>query len=196
MCKYIFTELFPLNQFDIKDQLIMQYLRSMYTLLSWFYTKKQPKVQDVNNYFIQFANTNFDESKLTQKEKYDIAFAKLAMGNSLTIPYISLNELFRKQHTVKLIWNSSQIHAKSVALDEDFSSKKFYKYYFRKLKPCPFIVQILNSLLPVAILESVYGKLSNIEIDMIDGKINFADCPPPTPFKQRPGSTLVPSVCN
>lgn len=60
MCKYIFTELFPLNQFDIKDQLIMEYLRSMYHLLSWFYTKKEPKVEDINNYFIQFANANFD----------------------------------------------------------------------------------------------------------------------------------------
>jgi hypothetical protein len=150
----------------------------------------------VNNYFAQFASTSFDESKLTQKEKYDIAFAKLAMGNSLTIPYNSLNELYRKEHTVKLIWNSSQIHAKSVALDEDFSSKKFYKYYFRRLKPCPFIGQILNSLLPVAILESVYGKLSNIEIDMIDGRISFVDCPVPTPFKPRPGMTLVPATCN
>lgn len=40
MCKYIFTEVFPLNQFDIKDPLVMEYLRSMYALLSWFYTKK------------------------------------------------------------------------------------------------------------------------------------------------------------
>jgi hypothetical protein len=39
------------------------------------------------------------------------------MGNSLTIPYLSLNELYRKEHTVKLIWNGSQIHAKSVSLD-------------------------------------------------------------------------------
>ena len=31
---------------------------------------------------------------------------------------------------------------------------------------------------------------------MIDGKINFNDCPAPVPFKPRPGVTLVPSVCN
>ena len=80
-------------------------------------------------------------------------------------------------------------------MDEDFSSKKFYKYYFRRLKPCPFIIQILNSLLPVAILESVCGKLKNIEIDMIDGKIAFVDSPLPIPFKAKPGVTLVPSVC-
>jgi hypothetical protein len=98
---------------------------------------------------------------LTQKEKYDIAYAKLAMGNSLSIPYFSLQELYKKEHSVKLVWNGSQIHAKSVLLDEDFSSKKFYKYYFQKLKPCPFISQIINSLIPVTILESVYGKLTN-----------------------------------
>ena len=60
MCKYIFTELFPLSQFDAKDQLIMEYLRSMYLLLSWFFTKKEPKIDDINNYFNQFVNTNFD----------------------------------------------------------------------------------------------------------------------------------------
>jgi len=63
----------------------------MYYLISWFYTKREPKLDDINHYFSQFASTNFDESKLTQKEKYDIAFAKLAMGNTLTIPYMSLN---------------------------------------------------------------------------------------------------------
>lgn len=133
---------------------------------------------------------------MTQKEKYDIAYAKLAMGNTLSIPYHSLNDLYRKEHTVKFIWNGSQIHAKAAAIDEDFSSKKFYKYYFRRLKPCPFITQILNSLLPIAILESVYGKLNNIQIDMIEGKVNFVDCPPPKPFKPKEGITLVPAMCN
>ena len=118
------------------------------------------------------------------------------MGNLLTIPYISLNELYRKDYTVKFIWNASQIHAKSVSLDEEFNSKKFYKYYFRKLKPCPFISQILNALLPVVILESANGKLNNIQIDMVGGKVDFVDCPPPTPFQSRQGTTLIPAVCN
>ena len=51
-------------------------------------------------------------------------------------------------------------------------------------------------MLPVAILESVCGKLKNIEIDMVDGKISFVDSPPPIPFKARAGITLVPSLCN
>lgn len=95
-----------------------------------------------------------------------------------------------------MIWNGSQIHAKASAIDEDFSSKKFYKYYFRKLKPCPFISQILNSLIPLAIVESLYGRLSNIEIDMIEGRTSFVDCPPPKPFRPKVGTTLVPAVCN
>ena len=196
MCKYIFTELHPTVQFDSKDPLIMDYMRSMFYLICWFYTKKEAKLDDINNYFNQYINTNFDQSKLTQKEKYDIAFAKLGMGNTLTIPYLSPNELYRKEHTVKLIWNGSQIHAKAAAIDEDFNSKIFYKYYFRKLKPCPFISQILNSLIPIAIVESVYGRLNNIEIDMIEGKTDFVETPPPKPFQAQPGVTLVPSVCN
>lgn len=83
-----------------------------------------------------------------------------------------------------------------MSLDEEFNSKKFYKYYFRRLKPCPFISQILNALLPVAILESASGRLNNIQIDMVAGKVDFVDCPPPTPFQARPGTTLIPAVCN
>ena len=31
---------------------------------------------------------------------------------------------------------------------------------------------------------------------MVDGKTTFVDAPPPTPFKAKPGVTLVPPVCN
>lgn len=31
---------------------------------------------------------------------------------------------------------------------------------------------------------------------MIDGKVNFVDCPPPTPFKPKPETTLIPTLCN
>jgi hypothetical protein len=31
---------------------------------------------------------------------------------------------------------------------------------------------------------------------MIEGKVNFVECPPPKPFKPRSGSTLVPTICN
>lgn len=31
---------------------------------------------------------------------------------------------------------------------------------------------------------------------MVEGKVNFADCPPPKPFKPRQGITLVPAICN
>lgn len=118
------------------------------------------------------------------------------MRPSLTIPYMSLNDLYRREHTVKFIWYGSQLHAKAFGLDEDFSSKKFYKHYFRKLKPSPFIVQIINSIIPVAIIECVNGNLKNAEVNMIEGKIQSVDCPPPVPFKPKPGVTLVPANCN
>jgi len=60
MCKYIFTELHPTVQFDSKDPLIMDYMRSMFYLICWFYTKKEAKLDDINNYFNQYINTNFD----------------------------------------------------------------------------------------------------------------------------------------
>lgn len=60
MCKYIFGEFFPPALFDIKDALIMEYLRAMYSLISWFYTKKEPAPEEINTHFAQFVNTNFD----------------------------------------------------------------------------------------------------------------------------------------
>lgn len=75
------------------------------------------------------------------------------MGNNqFTIPYLSLSDLYRKEHTIKFIWNGSQIMAKRLTIEEEITSKKFYKYYYRKIKPCPFMVQILNSLIPLTIV--------------------------------------------
>jgi hypothetical protein len=34
------------------------------------------------------------------------------------------------------------------------------------------MVQILNSLIPLTIVEIVYGKISNIEADLISGKVS------------------------
>jgi hypothetical protein len=31
---------------------------------------------------------------------------------------------------------------------------------------------------------------------MIEGRINFLDCPPPIPFKPKPNVTFVPNICN
>lgn len=75
------------------------------------------------------------------------------MGNNkFTIPYLSLSDLYRKEHTIKFIWNGSQIMSKKFKIDEEVTSKKFYKYYYRKIKPCPFMAQILNALIPLTIV--------------------------------------------
>lgn len=58
-----------------------------------------------------------DEPVLSLKEKYDIAYTKLEMGNNqFTIPYLSLSDLYRKEHTIKFIWNGSQIMAKRLTI--------------------------------------------------------------------------------
>lgn len=95
---------------------------------------------------------------LTDSEKYSIAFTKLAMGNQFKIPYLSLTDLYRKEHTIKFIWNGSQILARKLLIDEEITSKKFYKFYYRIIKPCPFTMQIINSLIPLMILENAYGQ--------------------------------------
>ena len=104
---------------------------------------------------------HYEETDLSTDEQFNIIYSKLAMGNQLVIPYFSLSDLYRHEHTIKFIWNASQIHAKTLTFDEEVNSRKFYKFYFRKLKPCPFINQILNSLIPVAVVQSSYGTLKN-----------------------------------
>ena len=130
----------------------MDFLRSLYFLISWFFVKKEVKIEEINNNFILYLNKAYDEPTLTQKEKYDIAYTKLAMGNQFTIPYLSLGDLYRKEHTIKFIWNGSQILAKKLTIEEEISSKKFYKYYYRIIKPSPFMSQVVNSLIPMAIV--------------------------------------------
>ena len=59
-----------------------------------------------------------DEPNLSLKEKFDIAYTKLEMGNNqFTIPYLSLSDLYRKEHTIKFVWNGSQIMAKRLTIE-------------------------------------------------------------------------------
>jgi hypothetical protein len=97
IARYVLEQLF--NQrvvVDQKDPLVMDYLKSLYYMISWFFTKKEPKTEEVNNNFILHLSKPYEDASLSQKEKFDIAFTKLAMGNQLTIPYLSLNDLFKK----------------------------------------------------------------------------------------------------
>lgn len=88
------------------------------------------------------------------------------------------------------------MHAKINSVDEEINSKKFYKYYFRKLRPCPFISQIINCMIPITVLQNCYGNLKNCEIDMIEGKIQMVNCPPPVPLRHDKNTKLVPENAN
>lgn len=196
ICRFIFEETFPHTLPDSKDQLIMDFMRSLYFLIAWFFLKKELKAEEINNSFILYLGKTYDEPTLTQKEKYDIAFTKLAMGNQFVIPYLSLGDLYRKEHTIKFIWNGSQILAKKLTIEEEITSKKFYKYYYRIIKPCPFMAQIVNSLIPLAIVESICGRINNFEVDLIAGKIIPKDSPKPNKIKAPAGTTTIPSNSN
>lgn len=44
ICRFIYGEMFPHTKLDPKDQLIMDFLKSLYFLLAWFFTKKELKL--------------------------------------------------------------------------------------------------------------------------------------------------------
>ena len=50
--RYVYEQFFGKTQIDHKDALQMDYLKSLYYLVAWFFTKKQPKVEEINNQFI------------------------------------------------------------------------------------------------------------------------------------------------
>ena len=49
ICRFIFAELFPTQTLDIKEQIIADFLRSLYFLLAWFFTGKEPKTEEIGN---------------------------------------------------------------------------------------------------------------------------------------------------
>ena len=118
------------------------------------------------------------------------------MRNQFVIPYLSLGDLYRKEHTIKFIWNGSQILAKKRSVDEEISSKKFYKNYYGIIKPCPFMTQIINSLIPMTIMEALSSRVANCKVDLLGGKISSVECPKPRELKASPGMVLVPPHCN
>ncbi len=77
ICRFIFAEVFPHAKLDQKDQLIMDFLRSLYFLLAWFFTKKEVKPEEITNNFTLYLNKASDEPTLSLKEKYEIAYTKL-----------------------------------------------------------------------------------------------------------------------
>lgn len=58
------------------------------------------------------------------------------------------------------------------------------------------MVQILNSLIPLTIIEVAYGKINNSEVDLISGKIIPKECPPPKKLKASAGAVLIPVNSN
>ena len=58
------------------------------------------------------------------------------------------------------------------------------------------MTQVVNSLIPIAVIQTIYGTIKNVEVDLIAGK--FSPKEPPTPNKVKPsaGMTLVPANCN
>ena len=74
----------------------MDFMKSLYFLIGWFFTGKEIKFEEISNNFILYLKKKSDEPFLTDSEKFSIAFTKLAMGNQFKIPYLSLSDLYRK----------------------------------------------------------------------------------------------------
>ena len=58
------------------------------------------------------------------------------------------------------------------------------------------MTQVVNSLIPIAVIQTMYGTIKNVEIDLIAGKFNTKEPPIPNKVKPSPGMTLVPTSCN
>ena len=66
--RYIVEQLFNHKIIiDQKDPLVMDYLKSLYYMISWFFTKKEPKPEEMNNQFIIHLNKPYEDASLSQK---------------------------------------------------------------------------------------------------------------------------------
>ena len=114
------------------------------------------------------------------------------MLSSITPPYGSLNELYKTEETVQFIWNASRLRAKIFGIDEEITSKKFYKFYNKKTRPCPFIVQQLTSHIPLAVISLMSKKNHNVNINGLEHTIDLGDCDKPLSNKPQTLQTVVP----
>ncbi len=51
-------------------------------------------------------------------------------------------------------------------------------------------------MIPITVLQNCYGNLKNCEIDMIEGKVQMVNCPPPVPLRHDKKTKLVPENAN
>ena len=66
--RYIVEQLFNHKIIiDQKDPLVMDCLKSLYYMISWFFTKKEPKPEEMNNQFILHLNKPYEDASLSQK---------------------------------------------------------------------------------------------------------------------------------
>lgn len=68
IARYVTEQLFSHRVIiDQKDALVMDYLRSLYYMIAWFFTKKEPKVDEINNQFILHLSKPYEDASLSQK---------------------------------------------------------------------------------------------------------------------------------
>ena len=93
--------------------------------------------------------------------------------------------------SVQFIWTASGLRAKIFGVEEEITKKKFFRFYNRKTRPCPFVHQIITSHIPLAIIAMLKKKSENVEVDVLDNKIDHRPSDPPQPAHTKTGR-LVP----
>ena len=93
--------------------------------------------------------------------------------------------------SVQFIWTASILRAKIFGVEEEITKKKFFRFYNRKTRPCPFVHQILTSHIPLAIMSMLKKKSENFEVDILENRIENKHSDPPQPAQTKNGR-LVP----
>jgi hypothetical protein len=73
--------------------------------------------------------------------------------------------------SVQFIWHASRLRSKIFGVEEEITTKKFFRFYNRKTRPCPFVHQIITSYLPLAVISMLKSQPKNLEVDVLENRI-------------------------
>lgn len=146
---------------DLKDNLVEEFLTLTYLLISWFFCKDKTDPKKVSNAFTQYLY-KADDAEFTEAERLGFANSKAKLLSRISIPYTSLVELYKMDLSVQFIWSASFLRAKIFGVEEEITKKKFFRFYNRKTRPCPFVHQIVTSHIPIAIIAMLKKKAENV----------------------------------
>lgn len=139
---------------------------------------------------LKISSSHRKKEKCSSIVIHNLNLGKANLLSRINIPYTSLLELYKMELSVQFIWNASLLRSKIFGVEEEITKKKFFRFYNRKTRPCPFVHQILTSYVPLAIISMLKKKSDNVEVNILENLIRMYESEKPQPLQPRSGRII------